>query len=67
MGERWCCVSCTIRLKPLFLIPLAPGAVSPQLAALAAELLGFNPDLVMPELARQLAAATAQLQQDAPQ
>ncbi|PSC68311.1 hypothetical protein C2E20_8034 [Micractinium conductrix] len=43
------------------------GAVSPQLAALAAELLGFNPDLVMPELARQLAAATAQLQQDAPQ
>lgn len=29
------------------------GAVSPPLAALVAELVGFDPSLVMPELARQ--------------
>lgn len=38
------------------------GAVSPDLAALAAELLGFNPDLVMPVLRQRQAAAAAQQQ-----
>ncbi|PRW60155.1 Golgi transport 1 [Chlorella sorokiniana] len=40
------------------------GAVSPPLAALMAELLGFDPDLVMAELARLQAAEAAEQQQE---
>ena len=41
------------------------GQVDRQLAALVAELLGFDPRLVMPELERQLAGAAQQAQQAA--
>lgn len=41
------------------------GAVSPALAALVAEQLGFDPALVMPELARIQAAAVGAAQQAA--
>ena len=41
------------------------GAVSPQMASLVAELVGFNPELVMPQLAAHLEQQQQRYQQQA--